>query len=118
MMNYVLNNREEDEAGYRDRGRCLVEKDDYILVGKIDLLLGNDGRLELLDFKSQKRPSPEIAAWIITKSNSVYMHTYWNSVTAKARPVVALLDGRTHKRGCLDDFSLSARACRGSRTAF
>lgn len=33
-----------------------VEKDDYIIVGKIDLLLGKDEKLELLDFKTQPRP--------------------------------------------------------------
>jgi DNA helicase-2/ATP-dependent DNA helicase PcrA len=36
-----------------------VEKEQYILTGKIDLLLGGDGRLELLDFKSQPRPSED-----------------------------------------------------------
>lgn len=36
-----------------------VEKEQYILTGKIDLLLGGDGRLELLDFKSQTRPSED-----------------------------------------------------------
>lgn len=33
-----------------------MEKADYLLTGKIDLLLGGDGKLELLDFKSQQRP--------------------------------------------------------------
>lgn len=33
-----------------------VEKESYILTGKIDLLLGKDDKLELLDFKSQPRP--------------------------------------------------------------
>ena len=39
-----------------------VEKDDYILVGTIDLLMGRDGLLELLDFKTSPRPehSPEL----------------------------------------------------------
>ena len=39
-----------------------VEKDGYILTGKIDLLIGSDGRLELLDFKTSPRPvdSPEL----------------------------------------------------------
>ncbi|HPU01701.1 MAG TPA: ATP-dependent DNA helicase [Bacillota bacterium] len=58
VMNYVLNNREEMKRVIETEVDVSVEKDDYILVGKIDLLLGNDGRLELLDFKSQKRPSP------------------------------------------------------------
>ncbi|MFQ5453804.1 MAG: PD-(D/E)XK nuclease family protein, partial [Candidatus Zixiibacteriota bacterium] len=32
------------------------EKEDYIISGKVDLLLGRDDKLELLDFKSQQRP--------------------------------------------------------------
>ena len=38
-----------------------MEKEHYILTGKIDLLLGGDGRLELLDFKSQPRPAEDDA---------------------------------------------------------
>jgi DNA helicase-2/ATP-dependent DNA helicase PcrA len=33
-----------------------IEKDSYIMNGKIDLLLGRDNKLELLDFKSQTKP--------------------------------------------------------------
>lgn len=33
-----------------------LEKERYILTGRVDLLLGEDDRLELLDFKSQPRP--------------------------------------------------------------
>ena len=38
-----------------------VEKEHYILTGKIDLLLGKDEKLELLDFKSQPRPEEDDA---------------------------------------------------------
>jgi len=33
-----------------------IDKDNYIMNGKIDLLLGHDNKLELLDFKSQVKP--------------------------------------------------------------
>lgn len=33
-----------------------LEKDDYILHGAIDLVLGEDNSLEVLDFKAQVRP--------------------------------------------------------------
>jgi len=36
-----------------------VEKAQYILTGRVDLLLGEDDRLELLDFKSQPRPQQD-----------------------------------------------------------
>jgi DNA helicase II / ATP-dependent DNA helicase PcrA len=35
-----------------------LEKDGYILAGKVDLLMGEDGKLELLDFKTAERPDP------------------------------------------------------------
>jgi len=36
-----------------------LEKEHYILTGRVDLLLGEDDRLELLDFKSQPRPAED-----------------------------------------------------------
>jgi len=36
-----------------------LEKEHYILTGRVDLLLGEDNRLELLDFKSQPRPAED-----------------------------------------------------------
>lgn len=41
-----------------------VELDNYILSGKVDLLMGGDGKLELLDFKTAERPtdSPDLLA--------------------------------------------------------
>ena len=38
-----------------------LEKDNYILTGKVDLLLGRDGTLQLLDFKTSPRPSDNSA---------------------------------------------------------
>jgi DNA helicase-2/ATP-dependent DNA helicase PcrA len=34
-----------------------LEKDDYIITGKIDLLLGEKDKFEILDFKTQPKPS-------------------------------------------------------------
>jgi len=36
-----------------------IETPNYILNGKIDLLIGEDGKYELLDFKSQKKPDSD-----------------------------------------------------------
>lgn len=37
-------------------------KPDYILAGKIDLIRGEDGTVEIVDFKSEKRPDAEAEA--------------------------------------------------------
>jgi DNA helicase-2/ATP-dependent DNA helicase PcrA len=61
VMNYASQNREEMKRILETEVDVSVEKEGYILTGKIDLLLGGDGRLELLDFKSQPRPSEDDA---------------------------------------------------------
>jgi len=56
VMSYVLQNWEDMERVVETEVDVSVEKDGYILTGKVDLLLGGDGRLELLDFKTSPRP--------------------------------------------------------------
>ena len=36
-----------------------LEKDNYILTGRVDLLMGDDNKIELLDFKSQMKPKED-----------------------------------------------------------
>jgi DNA helicase-2/ATP-dependent DNA helicase PcrA len=56
VRRYVDQNQDELRRVIETEVDVSVEKDNYILAGKIDLLLGKDDRLELLDFKSQPRP--------------------------------------------------------------
>jgi DNA helicase II / ATP-dependent DNA helicase PcrA len=64
VMNYFRQNRDEMCRVIQTEVDVSLEKDGYILVGKVDLLLGGDGKLELLDFKTSPRPrnSPELIA--------------------------------------------------------
>jgi DNA helicase-2/ATP-dependent DNA helicase PcrA len=64
VMNYFRQNRDEMHRVIQTEVDVSLEKDGYILVGKVDLLLGGDGKLELLDFKTSPRPkgSPELIA--------------------------------------------------------
>ena len=61
-MNYFRQNKQELKRIVETEVDVSVEKDGDILTGKIDLLMGSDGRLELLDFKTSLRPvdSPEL----------------------------------------------------------
>ena len=56
-INYYRQNKDLFDRLQETEVDVSVEKDDYILTGKIDLLLGKDGKLEILDFKSQSKPS-------------------------------------------------------------
>ena len=75
VINYVHQNRDEMLRVIDTEVDVSVEKQDYILTGKIDLLLGGDGKLELLDFKSQVRPDRE-ASYLATyvKQLQLYAH--------------------------------------------
>jgi len=77
----------------------------YILAGKVDLLLGGDGKLELLDFKTSPRPkdSPELIA-AYERQLCTYAHIlerrygrrvdrlmlYWTSESRKADALMVL----------------------------
>ena len=64
VMNYFRQNQNEMRRVIQTEVDVSLEKDGYILAGKVDLLLGGDGKLELLDFKTSLRPkdSPELIA--------------------------------------------------------
>jgi DNA helicase-2/ATP-dependent DNA helicase PcrA len=64
VMDYFRQNQEEMRRVIDTEVDVSVEKDGYILTGKVDLLMGADGKLEVLDFKTSERPvdSPELLA--------------------------------------------------------
>ncbi len=64
VLNYFHQNRDEMQRVIQTEVDVSIEKDGYILTGKVDLLLGGDGKLELLDFKTSPRPknSPKLIA--------------------------------------------------------
>jgi DNA helicase-2/ATP-dependent DNA helicase PcrA len=64
IMSYFRQNTEEMRRVIQTEVDVSFEKDGYILNGKVDLLLGGDGKLELLDFKTSPRPkdNPELMA--------------------------------------------------------
>jgi DNA helicase-2/ATP-dependent DNA helicase PcrA len=75
VLNYVHQNRDQMERVIDTEVDVSVEKPHYILTGKIDLLLGGDGRLELLDFKSQVRPERGASALgVYVKQLQLYAH--------------------------------------------
>ena len=55
VTNYYRQNQDEMRRVIQTEVDVSIEKDGYILVGKVDLLLGSDGKLELLDFKTSER---------------------------------------------------------------
>ncbi len=64
VLNYFEQNQDEMHRIVETEVDVSLEKRGYILTGKVDLLLGGDGKLELLDFKTAPRPrdSPDLIA--------------------------------------------------------
>lgn len=57
VLNYFHQNENEMKRVIETEVDVSVEKDGYILTGKVDLLMGGDGKLELLDFKTSPKPT-------------------------------------------------------------
>lgn len=103
VMNYFRQNQAEMKRVIETEVDVSVEKDGYILAGKVDLLMGGDGRLELLDFKTSAKPknSPELLA-SYERQLCTYAHIlekrhgkrpdrlllYWTSEPTKANAVM------------------------------
>ncbi len=84
VMNYFTQNQAEMQRVIETEVDVSVEKDDYILTGKVDLLMGGDGRLELLDFKTSPKP----------KGSPALLHTYERQLCTYAH----ILEKRHAKR--------------------
>ncbi|MBM3853464.1 MAG: PD-(D/E)XK nuclease family protein [Verrucomicrobia bacterium] len=57
VLNYFRQNQDEMKRVVETEVDVSVEEDDYILTGKVDLLVRGDGKLELLDFKTSPKPA-------------------------------------------------------------
>jgi DNA helicase-2/ATP-dependent DNA helicase PcrA len=60
VMNYFRQNQDEMRRIIQTEVDVSLEKDGYILRGKVDLLMGGDGKLEILDFKTSPRPTDSL----------------------------------------------------------
>jgi DNA helicase-2/ATP-dependent DNA helicase PcrA len=75
VQNYFSQNQDRMSQVIETEVDVSVEKENYILVGRIDLLLGEDNRLELLDFKAQPRP-PQNARWLATYQQQLLVYAH------------------------------------------
>jgi len=59
VKNYFEQNQDRMAQVIETEVDVSLEKERYVLTGRVDLLLGEDDKLELLDFKSQPRPEKD-----------------------------------------------------------
>ena len=117
-MNYFRQNQDEMRRVIQTEVDVSLEKDGYILAGKVDLLLGGDGKLELLDFKTSPRPkdSPELIA-AYERQLCTYAHILERRHGTARGPAAALLDLGAAQGGCADGPALRPEARGGGRPA-
>ena len=105
VINYFRQNQDEMHRVIETEVDVSLEKEGNILAGKVDLLLGGDGKLELLDFKTSLRPrnSPDLVA-AYERQLCTYAHIlehrhrkrvdrlllYWTSEARKEDALMAL----------------------------
>lgn len=59
VYNYFKQNRREIQQAFKIEQEISIEEDEYILTGRIDLLMKRNDQLHLLDFKVGPRPKPD-----------------------------------------------------------
>lgn len=105
VMNYFRQNRASMERIIETEVDVSIEKDNYILTGKIDLLLGNDDKLELLDFKSQPRPLEDDARLdSYYKQLCVYAHILERRYGKKPERLLLYWTGEPRREEALIEF--------------
>jgi DNA helicase-2/ATP-dependent DNA helicase PcrA len=105
VMNYFLQNKDILQRVQETEVDVSVEKEEYIITGKVDLLLSAEGELEVLDFKTQPKPENNnlildkyfkqlcLYAYIIREryNNPVSkMYIYWTSEEKRRDSLMAL----------------------------
>jgi DNA helicase-2/ATP-dependent DNA helicase PcrA len=86
-----------------------LEKDGYILTGKVDLLMGADGRLELLDFKTAERPDPgDPILAVYEKQLCTYAHILEQRHGKRPERLLLYWTAELKKENALMEFSYSA----------
>jgi DNA helicase-2/ATP-dependent DNA helicase PcrA len=104
VMNYWRQNQAEIARVQETEVDVSLEKGDYILHGAIDLVLGDTGSLEVLDFKAQTRPDDDkkemrdsyykqlcIYAHILEQRKGITpskLHIYWTGESDKKRALM------------------------------
>jgi DNA helicase-2/ATP-dependent DNA helicase PcrA len=105
VLNYFHQNRADMDRIIETEVDVSLEKEDYILTGKIDLLLAQDGALEVLDFKSQTRPQEDDARLqAYYKQLCIYAHVLERRYGKRAQRLLLYWTGEPRREDALMEF--------------
>ena len=105
IMNYYRHNKAEMDRIIDVEVDVSLEKENYILTGRIDLLLGQDEKLELLDFKSQPKPeTDDVRLDSYYKQLCVYAHILENRYKKRPDRLLLYWTGEPKRKDALMEF--------------
>lgn len=108
VLNYFKNNKDEIYKVQKTEVEIVVDNKDYYLKGILDLIKGQDNSLDILDFKSQKRPDEDspiienykkqlaVYSYIIEKKHKIKpdrTFIYWTGEEDKERALMEIETG-------------------------
>jgi DNA helicase-2/ATP-dependent DNA helicase PcrA len=119
VLNYYHQNKASLHRVIETEVDVSVEKPTYILKGKIDLILGEDGKLEVLDFKSQRRPSKDdLILDRYYKQLCVYAHILRERYGRNPERLYIYWTGEKLRKKALQEFPVSEAAINSSGAHF
>ena len=107
VMNYFKQNQDEMRRVIQTEVDVSIEKDSYILVGKVDLLLGSDGKLELLDFKASERSTNPTLLETYEDQLCTYAHILERRHGKRPERLLLYWTGEPHKADALMEMPYS-----------
>lgn len=108
VLNYFRNNKELIEKVKETEVEVVVEKNDYYLKGVLDLIAGDDGSINILDFKAQSRPLPDSPA-IENYRRQLAIYSHIIEKKSGAPPVKAMIywTGEAERTRAIMEINLS-----------
>jgi DNA helicase-2/ATP-dependent DNA helicase PcrA len=119
VLNYFHQNQDGMSRVCETEVDVSLEKDGYILTGKVDLLMGADGKLELLDFKTAERPdASDPILEVYEKQLCTYAHILENRYGRRPERLLLYWTAEAQKNNALMEFAYSPDQVKSAGQAF
>ncbi|HOI25789.1 MAG TPA: ATP-dependent DNA helicase [Caldisericia bacterium] len=110
VIRYYQNNKDLLGRVVETEVDVSFEKEEYIINGKVDLLMGRDEKLELLDFKSQHKPEKADTIWDkYIYQLHVYAHILKERYKKEPERLFIYWTGEENRKDALTEISYDAK---------
>jgi DNA helicase-2/ATP-dependent DNA helicase PcrA len=98
VINYFRQNQDDIKKIVETEVDVSLEKENYILRGRVDLILGKDNQVEVLDFKSMRKPEDNnMLIKSYHKQLCIYAHIIEERYKRKPEKLVIYWTGQTNR---------------------